>query len=111
MVVRSKFRGHRIYYDEQCSQWLFDDGVPVSEAWKDRPCGYCGLPNTPQGHDGCLGTLPGVKNACCGHGELRGAYVQFSDGTVILAQAARDFWENINGQEAAGPPQDGQPTQ
>ncbi len=104
MVVRGKFLGHAIYYDERCSQWLFGNGVPVSEAWKDRSCGHCGLPNTPQGHDGCLGILPGVMNACCGHGEIREAYVQFSNGTIIRKQAARDFWESLNGQEATRPP-------
>lgn len=40
-------------------------------------CGHCGLPRTKEGHDGCIGTLEGVKNACCGHGEEAVAYVQF----------------------------------
>jgi len=33
--------------------------------------------------DECLGMLPGVANACCGHGDVREAYVQFLDGSVI----------------------------
>lgn len=40
-------------------------------------CGYCGVSRTKEGHDGCLGTLENVMNACCGHGELGMAYVQF----------------------------------
>lgn len=32
---------------------------------------------TIQGHDGCIGTLEGVMNACCGHGQDSCAYVQF----------------------------------
>lgn len=40
-------------------------------------CGHCGLKRTPEGHDGCIGTLEGVMNACCGHGEDKVAYVQF----------------------------------
>ena len=40
-------------------------------------CNYCGLPNTKEGHDGCIGTLKNVMNACCGHGHTRAAYVQF----------------------------------
>lgn len=42
-------------------------------------CGYCGLSRTPEGYDGCIGELKGgVMNACCGHGDDRCAYVQFS---------------------------------
>lgn len=32
--------------------------------------------------DPCLGILPGVENACCGHG-VRQGYVHFSNGKVI----------------------------
>lgn len=40
-------------------------------------CGHCNLKRTPEGHDGCIGELKGVMNACCGHGEDRMSYVQF----------------------------------
>ena len=40
-------------------------------------CDHCGLKRTKEGHDGCIGTLDGVANACCGHGEINAAYVQF----------------------------------
>jgi len=47
-------------------------------------CDHCDLPRTKEGHDGCLGSLPGVMNACCGHGEFgSGTYVQLLDGTSI----------------------------
>ncbi len=46
----------------------------------DRPCGHCGKPNTADGCDGCLGLLPGVRNACCGHGDTSSAYIQLTDG-------------------------------
>lgn len=49
----------------------------------DQRCGFCGLAKTPEGHDGCLGTLPGVMNACCGHGRPHEAYIQFEDGSRI----------------------------
>jgi hypothetical protein len=56
--------------------WVFSKtGLPVSED-KDIDCGHCGLANTPDGHDGCLGTIAGVMNACCGHGN-GGAYIQY----------------------------------
>lgn len=40
-------------------------------------CSHCNKNRTPEGHDGCIGTLPNVMNACCGHGEDSVAYVQF----------------------------------
>ncbi len=43
----------------------------------DRPCGHCGLPNRSDGHDACLGVIPGAMNACCGHGNIKFAYIQY----------------------------------
>ncbi len=31
-------------------------------------CIRCGEPPTSEGHDACLGYIPGIKSACCGHG-------------------------------------------
>lgn len=36
--------------------------------------------------DPCLGTLPGVRYACCGHGEPEGGYIMFENGTTIYFQ-------------------------
>ena len=76
------YRGHTIIELEP-GYWIYKDiGIPVS--WdKDRPCGHCGLANTSEGHDGCLGTLPGVMNACCGHGEEGSAYIMYESGNII----------------------------
>jgi hypothetical protein len=52
------------------------------DAYFRRQCPACGLRPTPDGHDPCLGTLPGVRNACCGHGVVPG-YIAFADGTVV----------------------------
>lgn len=57
-------------------------------------CGHCGLKRTAEGHDGCVGTLPDVLNACCGHGEEKMAYVQFTAAKRISGQAALEFIEN-----------------
>ena len=46
-------------------------------------CLHCKKHNTPEGHDGCIGTLIGVMNACCGHGETSSAYVQFNHKDYI----------------------------
>lgn len=54
-------------------------------------CGYCGIKRTPEGHDGCIGTLEGVMNACCGHGEDKTAYVQFPSGECIRGREALKY--------------------
>lgn len=33
--------------------------------------------------DPCLGELPGVLGACCGHGDPKVAYVTFENGVVL----------------------------
>jgi len=60
--------------------WLYaSDGTPVSS--EERPCPHCRLLPHPEGPDGCLGMLPGVCGACCGHGGYGGTfpYVRFSE--------------------------------
>lgn len=83
----TKFRGYNI--EEADGVFVFSDtGLPVEDTWQERPCGACGRANTPEGHDGCLGTLPGVVNACCGHGVTSEAYVMFVDDTILRGAAA-----------------------
>ena len=41
------------------------------------------MSKTSEGHDPCISNLPGVKNACCGHGLKKGAYIHFEDDSVI----------------------------
>lgn len=49
---------------------------------KAMPCARCGhLPNK-KGHDWCIRNLPGVRFACCGHGEQDG-YIMFENGITI----------------------------
>ena len=74
-----KFRGHKIH--KRGSIWVFSDiNEPVTAT---RPCGHCGMASTPEGYDGCIGYLPGVQNACCGHGDARYAYIQFTNGKRV----------------------------
>lgn len=53
-----------------------------------RSCGHCGKSSTNEGHDGCLGTLSDVMNACCGHGESNDAYIQYWDDRIIRGDVA-----------------------
>lgn len=75
-------RGHRMM--RVGNDWVYcDTGKTYQDdrGW-ERPCGKCGLATTPEGHDPCIANLPGVANACCGHGTQQG-YIQFWDGRVI----------------------------
>lgn len=74
-------RGHQIEYSG--GAYRYKDTLEKVSDNPSRECGSCGLANTKEGHDGCLGELPGIMNACCGHGNLKGAYVQFLDGFCI----------------------------
>jgi hypothetical protein len=56
--------------------------------FEKEPCSNCGKYKTYEGYDGCLGELDGIANACCGHGRISRAYVQFLDGTVISGEDA-----------------------
>ena len=94
----SRLRGHEIELVE--GEWVYKtDQTPT--AGSDRNCGFCQKPRTPEGHDGCAGTLPGVKNACCGHGDPDEAYVQFENGTELRDAEAHAWIESHGGEEAA----------
>lgn len=46
-------------------------------------CRRCRTLYVPGEPDPCLGLLPGVVEACCGHGVTGKAYVMFEDGTLL----------------------------
>jgi hypothetical protein len=52
-----------------CSQ------VYEATGWRERVCDHCRLPYGESLHDPCLGTLEGVTEACCGHGDPSRAYM------------------------------------
>lgn len=85
-------RGRPIRFE--AGQWVFvDTGLPTVSTWRERTCGACERPNRADGHDACIGVLPHVRNACCGHGSPSEAYVQFDDGSVLRgALALRHFY-------------------
>ena len=65
VTVISYSRGNRVRAFDGKEGWYYMDGQPFDDS---RPCVRCGRMPTPEGHDACLGTLPGVEHACCGHG-------------------------------------------
>ena len=97
MTAKSFYRGHKIEAIDII--WVYSDTKQRVELNPDRCCGYCKLKNTIDGHDGCLGELKGLMNACCGHGEIKEAYVQFLDGYSVHGKNAKiiiDVLKDLN---------------
>lgn len=94
MTAKCHLRGHPIEWDALRQRWTYCDTLePI--AGNERPCERCGQHGTPEGHDACLGTLAGVTNACCGHGDDDNAYVQRPDGSVARGRDAVQEMSNM----------------
>ena len=82
-MKRSWLRGHPIIWKK--GKWIYeDDGADIpANGGKTRPCIKCGKLFKDTQVDPCLGILPGVDNACCGHGVRERSYIRFTNGVVI----------------------------
>ena len=88
MIIKLKYRGNKITLKN--NNWYYEETKElVSKTHGKMPCGHCGREYTKEGHDGCLGGLIGLMNACCGHGVVNEAYVQFWDGERVGGADAR----------------------
>ena len=94
-MTQSYYRGHKIYFAD--GLWIYSDTLQPVRYNKNRLCGKCKQDNTAEGHDTCLGTLPGLMNACCGHGKTKEAYIQFLDGFSIHGKKAKIIQEILKG--------------
>ena len=90
-MVKSKLRGHEIEIVKGVYIYS-DNGKSVIEDL-ERPCNKCNKKRTSEGYDACLGTLKGIMNACCGHGEVNEAYIQFPDEHCIRGKDALRIFE------------------
>lgn len=75
-IFNTKKRRILIYADNDEEVTMKND---IIDHKKVRPCTRCEKYPTKEGHDACLGTLPGIKYACCGHGVTK-PYVIWKDG-------------------------------
>jgi hypothetical protein len=64
---------------------MTDEAQVPYKGQKDWKCPWCGLERGADGHDPCLGELPGVKYACCGHAGYGACepYILFENGLRI----------------------------
>ena len=74
-----------------------DTNEPV-EVPSTRACPKCGQLQNTDGCDPCIGFLPGVRSACCGHGVQRG-FIAFKNGVVVRGMF--DEIEHLNAAELA----------
>ena len=78
--------GNQIYSDDNGETWYYTDtGEKIKENDK-LTCPACSQSARNDEPDPCLGYLPGVDNACCGHGIRELAYISFENGIVIRGQ-------------------------
>lgn len=73
--------------------WIYEDNgerLPATGG-KVRPCKKCNklFPLGEGEVDPCLGILPGVDNACCGHGIEEYAYIRFLNGIHVVGFEVR----------------------
>lgn len=76
MTAYGYMRGNRIEYSEAAQKWYYADTGEFIDLDHERPCTLCHKPPTHEGYDACLGELPGVLNACCGHG-VEDGYIHY----------------------------------
>lgn len=98
---RSHFRGHPIIYVDKA--WLYEDDRTPIPGWggENRPCIKCGSSKwSGDGEvDECLGVLPGVSNACCGHGVPERSYICFKNGVVLKGFTVTEPFNSENNSE------------
>jgi hypothetical protein len=85
MASKGYFRGHPLVWINNKRVYK-DNGKEIpANGGEIRPCAKCGalFPLGEGEVDPCLGVLPGVDNACCGHGIRSEAYVRFTNGVVL----------------------------
>jgi len=84
-MTRESMGGHKIELVD--GNWVYSDTKEkVDPNGPTRPCKHCSkdfgeIASTEV--DPCLGKLPGVINACCGHGNPDESYVIFENGITI----------------------------
>lgn len=77
MSISTYVNGNKAFWHADLKIWQYEDGQSIDTVRKCPKCGELSIEN-----DHCLGHLPGVLNACCGHG-VKDGYIQFENGTVI----------------------------
>lgn len=89
--TRSFSRGHSIVQQPNSSVWVFEDNL--EPCYHQRACIKCKIMATPFEADPCIGMLPDVKFACCGHGIKGKDYVLMNSGERM---SLAEYYKRIN---------------
>lgn len=91
-MITSYSNGHKIEYIDNDNQWVYSDTKEDSDI--NRPCPHCGKLQSAEGYDGCIGYLPNVKSACCGHG-IEKPYIVTNDGEYMQFENVKELKEYV----------------
>lgn len=89
MATRARIFGRECTWTvdpDGVGRWRYPDGTVAAECsdpadgstfryTNPLPCPACAELPLPGGEDPCLGVLPGVTSACCGHGRKENACI------------------------------------
>jgi hypothetical protein len=92
-VVAMRSRGVLVFYlgrhGAKNARKALADNQPVPYP---LTCPACQATMGVNGPDACLGYVPGVRNACCGHGRVCECYVQLDTGVTLRRAQAVDWF-------------------
>lgn len=95
-MSRTEINGNEITSKDGENFFYSSDNKTV-DWYNIRKCPACGKKQTKEGHDACLGTLRGVRFACCGHHSSKGhPYVVFNNGLSINFDSIKSLYEYFN---------------
>ena len=91
--------GNEVYIDED--RPIFRNAKGQFISLKSLKCPKCGKKPAKDGCDPCLGKLPGVLAACCGHGgtghnQDGTGYILFENGVEIRGHFEVKRWQRPN---------------
>lgn len=94
MDTKCEIGGHLVYCNLNEKRWRYADTDELYDINQERPCKHCGKSPTKEGYDACLGKLPNVEYACCGHnGEIQKPYAIFMDKTFIEFKSREEMFK------------------
>jgi hypothetical protein len=82
------YMGKKLDIHFKNGEWVDSKGRSFRKHhWRKTTCARCGNLPTEEGYDSCIGFVPGVIKACCGHGS-KAPYVKLPNNKIIKGKGA-----------------------